>query len=105
MVAMRSLNDAAGTRWAVSEGYTWSPLRQKAPVSYVVFRAGGRELRAQNTPALIAMDDGELAALLAAVQGEGGTRAASAPASAPRRGLAMRSTLLRRSMYLAPVGG
>ncbi|HET6762224.1 MAG TPA: hypothetical protein VFH27_01100 [Longimicrobiaceae bacterium] len=102
MQGMRQLRDETGTWWAASEGYTWSPMRQKEPVSYVVFRAAGRELRADGVPRLDAMADGDLIALLGALQtgGDSGDRASTHP---PRAG-ARRRTLLRGTFGLGVLG-
>jgi hypothetical protein len=95
MQGMRRLRDATGTWWAASEGYTWSPMRQKEPESYVVFRAAGRELRADGVPRLDAMGDGDLVALLADLQGTGDAAVQRASARPPRAPARRRPTLLR----------
>ena len=62
----RQVQDAAGAWWQVSEGYSWEPLRQSEPSAYLVFRRGGREVKAHGTGPLEGMDDARLAAVLTA---------------------------------------
>jgi hypothetical protein len=90
----RRVRDAEGTTWEASEGYSWAPKRQKEPAAFIVFRAGGHERRADGTPPLERMTDGELAALLA-----GARERSSAPALVPA--LLARSRLLERTLGLA----
>ena len=104
MQGMRQLRDVTGTWWAASEGYTWSPMRQKEPVSYVVFRAGSRELRADGVPRLDAMADGDLVALLGALQGGSDTAADRASARPPRAPARSRRTLLRGAFGFGALG-
>ena len=62
----RQVQDAAGTWWQVSEGYSWEPLRQSEPSAYLVFRRAGREVKAHGTGPLDHMDDARLGAVLTA---------------------------------------
>jgi len=77
---------------------------RREPVSYVVFRAGSRELRADGVPRLDAMADGDLVALLGALQGGSDTAADRASARPPRAPARSRRTLLRGAFGFGALG-
>jgi hypothetical protein len=72
--AVRRVQGADG-EWEVSEAYAWEPMRQAQPSTHLVFRGGGRELRAQSPAPLAELGDVRLAALLATAAAAAGARA------------------------------